>query len=215
MMAKAQKSASRAKPKESSAKREARLRSKRIASGKAQTIHKTNRRAGERLAKGMPYRLKPLQSMEVRQPNQDEMLRKGMSLRQLVRATPRYFINSAVDVHLRKVQTKKTATGRPVLYGQAVTADHYRADRVRRIHEVYIVGMDDDDTKPVTRHKHVLIQCSCERYVYYFEYANAVHGAARLIYSNGNAPVVTNPGLAPGCCKHLIALAKYGIEEEV
>lgn len=53
-----------------------------------------------------------------------------------------------------------------------------------------------------------LIAHNCESYVFGgAEYANAAHGAARIVYGNGNPPVVTNPMLVPFLCKHLVATA--------
>lgn len=60
-----------------------------------------------------------------------------------------------------------------------------------------------------------LIAHNCENYVYWWEYANARCGAAYLIYSNGEPPVWTNPGMSVGLCKHLVALAKIVIEENL
>lgn len=52
-----------------------------------------------------------------------------------------------------------------------------------------------------------VISHNCENFVYMWEYADAEHGAARIIYGNGEPPNFTNPGSAPGLCKHLMALA--------
>lgn len=60
-----------------------------------------------------------------------------------------------------------------------------------------------------------VIAHNCESYIYTYEYANAWHGAAYLIYSNGEPPVWMNPSFAPGMCKHLIALSKIVIENNL
>jgi len=52
-----------------------------------------------------------------------------------------------------------------------------------------------------------LVIHNCENYAFTWEYANAAHNAARLLFSNGMYPSFTNPQLAPGACKHLIAFA--------
>lgn len=199
---------------DSPAKREAKKTAERLKDRKA-LVHTSRRPGQERLAKGMPYRLKRMEAMPVRQLPETAASKRGMTLRQLIRATPRLFINNAVDVEAKKVEHKFTKTKRPVIRGLMVTYDVWRQDRVRRVHETYIVGMDEDTEKPVNRHRKVLVQCSCENFVYVFEYANASVGASRLIYSNGEPPNFTNPKLAPGCCKHLIALAKIIIEKNV
>lgn len=207
------KSRSNTSDRKSKAKLTAEKTSKRLKSKKATVI--TNKERRDRLAKGIPYKLKRLEAMPVRQLPDTVQTKQGMTLRQLIKCTPKLFLYNAVDVRARVVETKKTATGRPVVYGQMVTDDPFRRNKVKRIHEAYIIGMGDDDKVPVNKHRKVLVQCSCESFVYVFEYANATKGASRLIYSNGEPPVFTNPQLAPGCCKHLIALAKIVIEKNL
>jgi hypothetical protein len=197
----------------SEAKREAEKSKMRMATGKVKVQSK--KKGGERLAQGVPYKLKRMEAMPVRQLPETAATKRGMSLRELIRCTPKLFLYNATEVRARTIELKKTQTARPVIYGQMVTDDPWRRDRTRRIHETYIIGMDDDDKKPITRHKKVLIQCSCENFVYVFEYANASVGASRLIYCNGDYPYMTNPSLAPGCCKHVIALAKIAIEKNL
>lgn len=208
------KSRSNTSGRKSTAKREAEKTSERMKAKKA-VVHTSKRSGKERLAKGMPYRLKRLEAMPVRQLPDTAASKRGMTLRQLIRATPRLFINNAVDVEAKKIETKFTKTHRPLIMGHMVTYDVWRKSRVRRVHETYIIGMGDDEKMPVNRHPKVLVQCTCESFVYVFEYANASVGASRLIYSNGNAPNFTNPMLAPGCCKHIIALAKIVLEKDL
>ena len=196
----------------STAKREAEKVKERMADKKA-VVHKSSRSGKERLAKGIPYKLKRLEAMPVRMLPETAASKKGMSLRQLIRATHPFFINNAVDVEAKSVTKKRTKTNRPVAAGQMVTYDIWRKDRVRRVHDSYIIGMDDDQDKPIHRHTKVLVQCSCENFVFVWEYANATVGASRLIYSNGEPPRMTNPRLAVGLCKHLVALAKIIMEK--
>jgi hypothetical protein len=60
-----------------------------------------------------------------------------------------------------------------------------------------------------------LIAHNCENFMFVWEYANAAHGASRIIYCNGEAPVVTNPSLAFGLCKHLVQLAHHLIDSNL
>lgn len=207
------KSRSNTSGRKSPAKREAEKTRERMSEKKA-VLHTSKRKGKERLAKGIPYKLKRLEAMPVRMLPETAASKRGMTLRQLVRGSPRLMFNNAVDVEAKKIIKKRTATGRPVIQGQMVTYDQWRTDRIRRVHDCHIIGMDDEQDKPVNRHRKVLVQCSCENFVYVFEYANASVGASRLIYSNGEPPLMTNPRLAPGCCKHLIALAIIIIEKD-
>lgn len=54
--------------------------------------------------------------------------------------------------------------------------------------------------------KDVKVSCSCPDFWARWEYALHKRGAADIVYSNGEPPVVRNPRMYPGCCKHLIAL---------
>lgn len=207
------KSRSNTSGRKSVAKREAEKTAERMKERKA-VLHTSKRSGKERLAKGVPYKLRRLEAMPVRMLPDTAATKRGRSLRQMIAGTPRLFINNAVDVEAKKVERKKTATGRPVIVGQMVTWDPWRKDRVRRVHDAYIIGLDDNEHTPVNRHRKVLVQCSCESFVYVWEYANATVGASRLIYSNGERPVFTNPNLAYGLCKHLVALAKIIMEKD-
>lgn len=146
--------------KKSQAKREAEAESFAMRNPK-KTVMKTKRKGRERLAQGIPYKEKPLQSMTVRQLPESDLIRKGMTLRQLIRATPRFFLVGAVDVEAVQVDIRKTKTNRPVIAGRMVTYFPWKGSRIRRVHESFIVGMGEDFDQPVNRHKRVLVQCSC------------------------------------------------------
>lgn len=154
------KSRSNTSGRKSTAKREAEKTSERMKAKKA-VVHTSKRSGKERLAKGMPYRLKRLEAMPVRQLPDTAASKRGMTLRQLIRSTPRLFINNAVDVEAKKIETKFTKTHRPLIMGHMVTYDVWRKSRVRRVHETYIIGMGDDEKMPVNRHPKVLVQCTC------------------------------------------------------
>lgn len=195
------------KPKKSAAAKEAEDRSKRIKTGKAAKAKKPI--TTDRRAYGHTFKLKKFDSPGIRALPETYFTQQGMSLTKLLRGTPRLFINNAVDVDAHgAVKRLRTKTGKPMLRGIMWTNDPFRPFKVRRYHETYIIGLDDNQDKMVHTHRKVLVQCQCEAFVFNFEYANATVGASRLIYSNGQPPVYTNPGLMPGLCKHLVALMK-------
>ena len=183
---------------------------KRLRTGKAGTPKKA------KVSKqgGIPFKMKKPTSFGMRSLPETHLTKKGLSLKNLVRSTPRIFINNAIDVEAHRVTKLKTKTGRPTLKGIMWTNDKWRPHKSRRYHETYLIGLDDDQTKPIYRHKRIIAQCDCESYFYTFEYANAMHGAAYLIYSNGDPPDYMNPGYMPGMCKHLIALARICIDKD-
>lgn len=153
-------------------------------------------------------RIAPIKQMAtiVRQLPETDLTRKGMSLRQLLMKTPALMKNNSVDVVLETLKEGKTKSGLKAIQAKAYSVDDYRPSKTKRVHQLYIIGMDSQ-TAPVSKQRRVLVSCSCESYCFTFEYANSFHGASRLIYSNGEPPSFTNPALLPGLCKHLVALA--------
>ena len=132
-------------------------------------------------------------------------LKKGLSLKGLIRSTPKYFLNSADDVIIKDYKTGvRTKTGLPAITGRAfanVTATH----RPPAPHKVIVVGLQKGT--PISKQRKVLVSCDCENYKFVWEYANTVNGASRIKHCNGQPAHVTNPGNRPGLCKHLAAIA--------
>lgn len=161
----------------------------------------------ERLATGVTYKRQPLKAHGSPKPLPDDLMvdQRGMKLRRLLRVTPRMFHNNAQYVHMLSIKKAKTKSGLTAYLGVMRTHDPAR-DKPPRKRNVSIVGLDPDSGLPVNRQR-VLLQCDCENYAFTWEYANAAHNAARLIYCNGMFPSFMNPQLAPGMCKHLIAFA--------
>ena len=200
------------KPKKTQAKRDAEKITKRKRTSTAAPV----RSAGVVKVKGVPYKLRKFENLGARALPETYFTKEGRSLRKLIRNTIRIFVNNAVDVEAHKYKKLTTAAGKPAVKGIMWTNDPYRPLKVRRYHETYIVGLDKGgEKKPLFNHKRVLCQCTCEAYIYNYEYANARYGAAYLIYSNGEPPAWTNPAMETGLCKHLIALAKICIEENL
>lgn len=200
------------KPKKTQAKRDAEKTKERKRKSTAAPV----RSAGITRVGGIPYKLRKFENLGARPMPETYFTLQGKSLKELIRNTPRLFMNNAVDVEAHKYKSLFTKAGRRAVKGIMVTNDPWRPDKVKRYHETYIVGLDKNgEKKPLYKHKRVLAQCTCENYVFTWEYANARCGAAYLIYSNGEPPVWTNPGMAVGLCKHLIALAKIVIEENL
>ena len=110
------------------------------------------------------------------------------------------------------IKKAKTKSGLTAYLGVMRTHDPGR-DKPPRKRNVTIIGLDPDSGLPVNRQR-VLLQCDCESYVFTYEYANAAHNAARLIYCNGMYPGFMNPQLTPGACKHLIAFANVLIAQD-
>ena len=201
----------------SAAKREA---AKRSAKTKPQAKKPAAKKTTNRVSKGTPYVRSGLNPQQPRQLPETEKTRRGLTLRKLFRNTPRLMINNAMDVNVIKFKVTKTRSGMPAIQAVTLTDDPWRPNRTKRPRDTFIIGLDVDKqgekdiNKPVNAHKRVIVSCSCEDYMFRWEYANAAHGASRIIYGNGDPPEYTNPLLAYGLCKHLVALAKKIIKED-
>lgn len=59
----------------------------------------------------------------------------------------------------------------------------------------------------------VIVSCSCQDFMYTWEVALSLKGAARIEYSNGDQPNEKNPRNVPGACKHLVAIGQSLIDK--
>lgn len=148
----------------------------------------------------------PFTPKQVPQPPTTAKSQKGLSLNKLVAASPRFMKETAMECYVSHVKRGKTSKALPFITAQVRHKDPFRPNKTVRLHETMIVGLDSPFDK-ITKQKRVMVSCSCENFVFMWEYADAEHGAARIIYGNGEPPGFTNPGHAPGLCKHLLALA--------
>ena len=160
--------------------------------------------------KDRTIRVTPLKpnGMLVRQLPETELSRKGLSLAKLFSTTPKHTKWLAESCIIKKLDKKKTKSGLPAIQARVYTHDPYSdIPEANRTYDLYVIGIDSQTT-PINRQRRVLVSCSCPDYCFTHEYANAVHGASKIIYSNGEPPRVKNVGLAPGLCKHLVALTR-------
>jgi len=56
--------------------------------------------------------------------------------------------------------------------------------------------------------------CDCEDFLYRMEVANHKKDASDIKYSNGKDPIIRNPQMRPGLCKHLLGTLKYLINKK-
>lgn len=168
--------------------------------------------------KRMPTRLKRAIQVEVfkaqivPQPPRTPITEKGMSLKGLRRNTPRLMRENGEECSLTAVKTMRTGKGLPAIQANVQHKDPLRPEKIVRRHQAIIVGLDDPN-KPIHLQKRVMVSCPCENYVFMWEYANAVHGCARIVYGNGEPPTMTNISQMPALCKHLSRLSDYVIQE--
>jgi len=117
---------------------------------------------------------------------------KGLSIRSIFRATPANRFELADRVKLVGVKVGKSKT---LQKPKAICQSFTNGDRIKYSTSLTFMGGDK-----------VVMSCSCDDFMYRWEYALAKKGGAEIRYGNGEHPGTTNPGLAIGCCKHTIAL---------
>lgn len=144
----------------------------------------------------------PVKPKPAPKPTPKQVGLTGLSLRQLMNATPKLMQANSEDIVIKRLTQATTKGGFPGI--RAKTANLYK--RPAPVYDTSFVGKEAG--KPISKQKHVLASCSCENFCYYWEYALSHWGSAVIKYSNGEFPEVTNPGLHPGLCKHLYKLAQ-------
>lgn len=131
----------------------------------------------------------------------------GLSIKQLLRATPPYIKNNAQDVIIKALKEAKTKAGLPAVRSKTMTL----GSRHRQVYETTVIGKEQDI--PLSQQKHVLVSCSCDWFWSHCEYALHHWGSAVIKFSNGEPASVTNPSNQPLLCKHLVSLVKTIVEE--
>jgi hypothetical protein len=156
-------------------------------------------------------RIMPFKEMThlVPQVPESPLTMKGLSLKALVRGTPKLYKYNAREVVIESLAFKKTRSGLPAAQAVCYSLDspYGKAEKGVRKHKQTVIGLDSQ-TQPISKQRRVLVSCSCEAYVFNLEYANATYGAGKIVYGNGDAPNFTNPGQAYGLCKHLYTVAE-------
>lgn len=138
---------------------------------------------------------------------QEKFKLDGLSLKQLLRATPPYIKNNAQEVVIKKLDHAVSKGGFPGIKAKALSVGNLGK---RHIYNLTVVGKEKD--KDLSKQKHVVVSCQCDFFKYYSETALHHWGSAQIKYSNGEHPGLTNPGLQPLLCKHLVVLARTIIE---
>ena len=133
----------------------------------------------------------------------------GLSLKQLVRATPPYIKSNADDVVIKALKQATTKVGLPGVRAKTITA----SKKIREVYDTTFVGKEKGI--PISAQKHVLASCSCSWFWANCEFALAHWGSAVIKYSNGEPASVTNPQNHPMLCKHLVKLAEVIAREGI
>jgi hypothetical protein len=124
----------------------------------------------------------------------------SVTFREVLRSTPENRFSNAEKVKIRKV--KITRSGSQVV--KAVAEAYTPGSSAGTLYDVEI------EFKPK---KKIKLGCSCDDFVYRFEWVLYNKGSADIQYGNGAPPDDTNPARTLGCCKHVIALRDYLIHK--
>lgn len=129
---------------------------------------------------------------------------RGLTLREILATTPASRKELSNNVALRSVKTGTSRrSGLEKIMAQAVSIDRSQDLRTKYTTSIEVFPMNKGEA-----HSYVRLSCSCDDFMYTFEYALAQKGAAEIVYGNGEPPTDRNPRKIPGMCKHLCALSK-------
>jgi len=128
----------------------------------------------------------------------------AMTLLQLYRSSPANRREHSDDVVIKAVKARKNTEGFPMVIAKVQSAltpkGQIKAPAKRT---TYVTAIE------FYAKKQVIVDCSCDDFLYTFEYANNMKGCSRIENSNGQPPMSRNPAQIPGMCKHLIGLYRY------
>lgn len=150
-----------------------------------------------------------------KKPMQSSKAEKGMTVQLLMKNTPMYVrMRSLEDIVVKRMATKWTKGGMRAVQATAVNMSVLAPTP----HTVTVIGLDEKSSvvtkvrkSQVPRlwsQRRVQVDCDCEFFTYYCEYALWFNGAAKIRRCNGEPAVVKNPSNVPLVCKHIYAVLK-------
>jgi len=123
---------------------------------------------------------------------------KGLTAVQLIKKVAKTQLANSSYVQIKSVQKHKT---KPLIKFTTITRE---PGQQPRMHTQRIYASDPNYVGPLYLCPSIRIACDCGNNLFQWEVANVYRGVSDVIYSNGDFPIVTNPGLRPGCCKHIL-----------
>lgn len=133
--------------------------------------------------------------MQPQHPARLRVAEPQVSLRALVTSTDFQDRKNSATVRLRnirEVRPPRALSAYRVLKGMTLTAENLHQ------HEVRLFCKAED--LPLNPDSRVLVDCSCGRYCFYYEVANADQGVGFIYRSNGAPPSTNNPTGQIGLC---------------
>lgn len=143
----------------------------------------------------------------------------GLTLKQMLNATARYFPTRVDNAIRDKVTISRMQKKGDTILCESLTYNGTKKVPDIRKHKQIVrkrarAENDPNRALPFSMAK-VHVSCTCEDHLYTFEYALAERDAARITYSNSEFPLIKNPKLIPGLCKHLWVAVNKILEKGV
>lgn len=123
---------------------------------------------------------------------------RGLSAVQLIKKVAKTQLNNSKYVQIKSVKKSKT---KPLVKFTTITKEPGEQPRT---HIQRIYATDPNYQGPLYLCPSIRVTCSCGNFLFQWEVSNAYRGISDIVYSNGDFPIVTNPNLKPGVCKHLL-----------
>lgn len=138
-----------------------------------------------------------------------------LTLRGILKGTPRYIKNNAKTTNILRVSKIKTSDGH-LLVKARVQSDPLPGypKNTKPKYLVTIESLNADKTSK--KRSSVKMSCECDFFVFYgVEYVLNSKGAAEIVFSNGKPPNIRNPGQLIFPCKHLFKLGLHVIRNKM
>lgn len=132
----------------------------------------------------------------------------AMTMKQIISKAGATRRNAAAYVDLLQTKVKKSKAGNPLVVCKTRSnATAQGKAKAKGAANTYVTTIE------VLPSSKVVVSCSCDDFMYTWEVALNLKGAARIEYSNGEQPNERNPLNIGGCCKHLVALGQSLIDK--
>lgn len=123
----------------------------------------------------------------------------GVTISKLMRSTPSDTTLRSQSVRVLSTNRLMSKNGFPTLSCICKSTEPTTAHRPPK-HKVLIRLMNRKDK--------LWVSCSCESFMYNWEYALMKNGGSSIKYSNGDPATRTNPRNIPGVCPHIYKLLR-------
>lgn len=127
-----------------------------------------------------------------------------MTFKQILSKTPLNRIKKAESVKIIEVKVRKNPEGYPMVVAKTKSLRTSK-DKPKKPAAIvpYVTTIE------IYPKGYVIVSCSCDDFMYTWEVALHMKGAARIEFSNAEMPDTRNPARIPGCCGHIVKLGEF------